>query len=530
MKSPEYGAADLRGAMSPWRKRLVLKATVKCTSWGLGAGLGIAVGLLTVARFVPWPDVLIWVAFATVAATVTGLVYSLLRTPSLEAVARQADRLLALSDRLGTAWEFRNSKSTFAVLQRQNALNLARGRDPAETVRIRPGRSHLLPILVGLVLIGLLLTVPNPMNLVIQQREQFQQQLDHAKEEIQKSQEEAVRPDSSLSAEERTKLEEALERLRANLGESETIPEALAALSVAEEKVNLLREPKIGQNKELQEIRETLIASPTTQALGQALHSTDDAALVDAIEALADQINSMSEGELQDLATVLQQAANASNGNEALAGSLRQASRAVASGDPEAPGEALGDLANRLAALQEDVGGLETLGRAQADLRGARSFISGVALAKTGVNTPAGGEQQDGGGSVSGLGQGGNNGDGEGAGGGGQGGQGAGGGSGLGPGGGAGGSGAGNQPGTRQGDDTGRVHTEGETVFIPSDGPGVPTEVRASPGQGILPGRLRPYNEVLGEYAEQAREHMERSPVPQGYRDLVRRYFAELER
>ena len=50
------------------------------------------------------------------------------------------------------------------------------------------------------------------------------------------------------------------------------------------------------------------------------------------------------------------------------------------------------------------------------------------------------------------------------------------------------------------------------------------------PGQGIAPGRLRPYNEVLGEYAEQARDHMERSPVPQGYKDLVRRYFAELER
>ena len=452
------------------------------------------------------------------------MVYSLLRIPSLEAVAREADRLLALSDRLGTAWEFRKSHSTFAVLQRQNALDLAKGRDPAERVRIRPGRSHFLPILVGLVLTGLLLTVPNPMNLVIQQREQFQQQLAHAREEIQKTQEEATRPDSSLSAEERTNLEEALEELKEALSEAETAPDALAALSVAEEKVNLLRDPKAGQDKQLRDVGSSLTASPATQALGQALQSMDEAALVDAIEALADQINSKSDGELQDLAAALQQAANAATGNEALAGSLRQASRAIASGDPET---ALGELADRLAALQEGVEALGTLEGTQAGLRSARSVITGVALVQAPGGRAVGEEQQEGGGSVSGPGQGGQNGNGEGTGEGGPGGEGS---RGLGPGGGSGGSGAGNQPGGRQGDATGRLLTEGETVFVPSHGPGVPTEVRARPGQGVAPGRLRPYNEVLGEYAEQAREHMERSPVPQGYKDLVRRYFAELER
>ena len=76
----------------------------------------------------------------------------------------------------------------------------------------------------------------------------------------------------------------------------------------------------------------------------------------------------------------------------------------------------------------------------------------------------------------------------------------------------------------------GRLLTDGETVFVPGQGPGIPTEVRARPGTGIAPGRLLPFGEVLGEYAQQAREHMERSPVPQGYKDLVRRYFTELER
>ena len=320
-----------------------------------------------------------------------GLVFGLVRTPSFEAVAAHADRLLALSDRLGTAWEFRTTNSTFAVLQRHDALDFARGRDPAEKVRIRPGRNHFLTILVGLVLITLLLTLPNPMNLVIQQREQLQQQLAHAREEIQKTQA-AARTDSSLSAEERASLEEALLDLKETLTEAETTPEALAALSLAEEKVSLLRESKIGQDQELQAVGATLAASPAAHGLGQALQSGDEAALLNAMEAMAEQINAMSEAELQDLAAAFQQAANAATGNEAVAGSLRQASRAIASGDPET---ALGELADQMASLQEGVEALETLEGTQASLRNARTLISGVAL----VQPPGGkaaGQQQDG--------------------------------------------------------------------------------------------------------------------------------------
>ena len=275
--------------------------------------------------------------------------------------------------------------------------------------------------------------------------------------------------------------------MRETLSEAETAPEALAALSEAEEKVNLLREPIAGQDKELQAVGATLAASPATHALGQALLSMDESALLNAMEALAEQINSMSHGELQDLAVALQQAANAATGNEALAGSLRQASRAIASGSPQT---ALGELADRLATLQGGVEALQTLEGAQASLRSARSVISGAAQVQAQGGQASGQQQQDGGGSVPGTGQGGQNGNSKGRGQGGPGGEG---GRGFGTGGG--GSGAGNQPGARQGGATGRLLTDGETVFVPSNGPGVPTEVRARPGQGIAPGRLLPYNE-----------------------------------
>ena len=77
-----------------------------------------------------------------------------------------------------------------------------------------------------------------------------------------------------------------------------------------------------------------------------------------------------------------------------------QASRAIASGDPET---ALGELADRLAALQEGVEALGTLEGTQAGLRSARSVISGVALVQAPGGRAVGEEQQEGGGSAMGT-------------------------------------------------------------------------------------------------------------------------------
>ena len=528
MTDREHGVADLAGAVRPWRHRLGLRGTLKWSMRGLGGGLGLAVALLVAARFVPWPDVFMWCAIATAVGTVAGVLYGLLSTPSLEAASRQADRLLGLSDRLGTAWELRCVSSPFAELQRRDALVSTRNRDPGETVRIWPGGSHFLPVVVGLALIGLLVALPNPLDLVIQQQEQLQRQLAQAREEVQKTKEEATASDSSLSAEERAVVEEALERLEDALSQVEDTPEALAAISRAEMEIGALREPKIDRVTELQDVGATLAASPTTQGLEQALNSMDETALRDAMYALANRTDSMSDVELEELAAVLQRAANVATGNEAVAGLLRQASRATASGDQETIGVALGDLADSLALLQQEVEATQALDRTLADLRGSRSSISGVVQAQAGRGPATEGVGLGGSGPGSVPGQSGQGTDG-GAQGGGIGRQGSG-GSGIGSGGGMGGSGAGSQPGDRVGAGTGRLSTDGETVFVPGRGPDIPAEVRAGTGAGVEPGLLRPYREVLGEYAEQAREHMERSPVPQGYKDLVRRYFAELDR
>ena len=527
MKNLRHEVDRLSSIVRPWRNRLALKGALEWATLGLAGGLGIAIILLAVARLVPWPAVLLWCVVAIVAGITCGVVYSFATRPTLQATARQTDHLMGLSDRLSTAWELRSSFSTFATLQRRDAVASAGELVPGESIIIWPSLRHFIPVMVGLVLFGLLVVLPNPMDRVIQERERLREQLAQVGEELRRTEKELSKPEASLSAEDRAAAEDVLKKLQEALRDARDIPSALAAVSEAEQEISQLQEPKIGQSRALQEVGATLASSPTTRAMGKALQSGDGPTLSDSVDALADQLAFMSEAELQELAATLQQAANAATGQGSLSGSLRQASRAIASGDRRAAGSELDDLADRLASLQEGVEASQALANTLGDLQGARSFISGVSLAQAGEGVDLEGERREGGGTVSGSGRGSQGGS---DGGGGRGGQGTGAGTGIGSGGGKGGSGAGNQPGSRSGEGTERLLTDGETVFVPGQGPDIPTEVRVGPGIGIAPGRLLPYEQIWGEYAEQAREHMERSPVPPGYKDLVRRYFSELER
>jgi hypothetical protein len=515
-----YTTRDLSVALGPWRMRLALRRGIAWALRGLAGGTGIAAALLIVARFVPWPGVMLWAVVLPAAGLAAGLGYGLAGKPSMLETARRADRLTGLSDRLATAWELRQADMPIACLQRENALESLKGHQPAEVIRLWPGGRAFAPLLAGLVLAGLLAALPNPMDRVIQERQELQEQLALAAEEVSQAREDLTKPESPLSAEERAALEEALEKLEEALDSAEDTPEALKALSTAEEEIGLL-EQKAVQAETLQEIGAALSGSAAAEGLAQALASGDEAALREAMNALAEQIKEMDPEDLQELASALQQAANAAAAqDEAMAGALRSAARAVASGEAGQGDGALEDLQDELAALQNGAASEGAMDQAIASIRNARSFVSGVALAQAGQGSgDSQGEGRAGNGSGSGSGEG--NGSGSG--------QGTGSGTGIGSGGGAGGSGAGDQPGQRQGDETGRLDSNGETVFVPGTGPDIPAEIQAGSGTGGAPGALRPYTEVVGEYADQAREHMERSPLPVGYQDLVRRYFSELE-
>jgi hypothetical protein len=248
MKNLRHEVDRLSSIVRPWRNRLALKGALKWATLGSAGGLGFAIILLSVARLVPWPAVLLWGVIATVAGTMCGVVYSFTIRPSLEATARQTDHLMGLADRLGTAWEFRSSNSTLATLQRQDALASAGALVPGESIIIWPSLRHFIPVMVGLVLFGLLVVLPNPMDRVIQERERLREQLAQVGEELRRTEKELSKPEASLSAEDRAAAEDVLKKLQEALRDARDIPSALAAVSEAEQEISQLQEPKIDQS------------------------------------------------------------------------------------------------------------------------------------------------------------------------------------------------------------------------------------------------------------------------------------------
>ena len=527
MNSP-YSSRALLAALRPWRRRLSLKRGIVWSLRGLAGGICVAVVLLLVARFVPWPGVLLWAGLPVVIGLAAGSICGLAGRPALLESARQSDRLAGLADRLSTAWELRSEDTPIICLQRENALESLKGHHPADVIRLWPGLRVLAPVLAGIAVAVLLVVLPNPMDEVIQGREEFQNQLARAVEEVRKTGEDLTGTESPLNAEERAALEQALEKLEKALNSAEDAAGSLKALTEAEEDLRLI-EQQSGRADALREISQALSGTTATESLGQALASLDQKALREAVNALAGQIEDLDPEALQELVSALQQAANsAASQDEAVAGALRSAARAAASGDPEQADPALEDLQEALAALQSGAASEGALERAMESLRKARSFVSGIDAA-AGQGSGEGDGSGNGNGVGEGTGNGSENGSGEGSGSGSGSGQGEGDGTGTGSGGGRGGSGAGNQPGAQQGSETGRLPAGEETVYIPGTGPDIPVEIQAGSGGGAVPGALRPYREVIGDYAGRAREHMERSNIPAGYQDLVRRYFSELE-
>jgi hypothetical protein len=69
-----------------------------------------------------------------------------------------------------------------------------------------------------------------------------------------------------------------------------------------------------------------------------------------------------------------------------------------------------------------------------------------------------------------------------------------------------------------------------ETVFTPGQiGQGSQGEILEGP-QGIsVGGGSLPYQQVLGQYAEQAREHLSAAQVPEEMKGIVLQYFTQLQ-
>lgn len=574
---------ELKSLLEPVRRQLQKQVLLHhVTQYGLWGARGSAL-LLLVARFWPIPYYQWFVAALIPLALLAGGLVALRKKPTLLQSAQVADGN-GLAQRVETAWEHRESTSSVAVMQREDALRHLRKNLPhiIESIRIWAGLQKKLYATGGLLLASLLLAfLPNPQDGILAQMALEKQAIAQVEKEIEAIKQEA-KASEGLSEAQKKRLEEMLEQAKKAVAKANDPAERLNALRAAEKQLEKLRAAEQSKAASLQSLQRSLGGQQSTKSLADALAKGDREALTAALAQMAKAMEKMPEKERTELARELEKAAEqlkkdaaAANAEELkkAADQLAQAAREIAAGqDQQALAALQASMLQALAEAQQSQQAMLALAQAAALLHqsqmtlasagafgnnGAGNITPGAGQAVPAATTPGGNPAASGTGTTAnanpnpagnqqtppangntgaGQGNGSTNGTGNAAGNGSM--------SGLPNGTGKGTSGTGIANGGNQGSGAGLAEGKHELVTVPSgrigtdNGPAEtvggplgagPSQSQQSGNTQVTAGGTLPYKEVFGQYEQFARQSMEKGSIPGDYQDIVKDYFSKIE-
>ncbi|GAW91878.1 hypothetical protein [Calderihabitans maritimus] len=556
-------------ALRPLLRRVQLNFFLVRLPFILAAGLFAAAEVLFISRLFPWENARWYagIAFVVLGGLAFGMAF--IKRPGVWEAARAGDDLglkerltTALVDQSGALWE----------KQREDALKSLQKIVPRRDLPLQFPVKSWGPALVALVALLLTIILPNPMDELLDRQKRAREEIEEEKKRITHLVEEIRRREPVLTETEKEILA-ALEQLEERLKRAGEAEESIKALSRTEEELNVLLRKEEEKERSLAEVAEILSRSDLTSSLAEAIREGDGETIRKALEKLAQELKGLASEEMASLADILEEAAGrarADLGRNALAGAAKSLSagtlteavkQLLQAGEQWArfrEGNTPQTLAKAISTVQE---ARRQIAQASSILTVAMSGSSGSPQAAPGAGGNGGesgqgisgnsassaagpGAVSESGGAQSGQGNGHGTAGGQGRedsqGGGSAGGAGLGSGNGnagsnhpLGPG----------QPGTTPELPTPNLTGNYEMIYDPItrlEVDGHPSVVPAQAGEGAsgyretlngitVPGLIRPYNEVLTEYREQARRHLDRSYIPPAMEDIVRDYFSSLE-
>ncbi len=365
-------------ALRPWRKRLSLQQALHWTINGLIVGVLIACLLLLVSRFIPFPTALLWAMVVIAASLICATGLALYYRPTLASSARRVDTLLALHDRLGTAWEYREDSSPLPALQRRDALERLGAYTPARAIALWPGRARLLTMGVVVLAFLLLLLLPNPVNATLQQQQAFQNslsrqiaQLNHIRQVIDSQ--------GATPQQVRDQLDKILQQAMSQLQQAQNATQAQQILAQTQQKIDQLRDPQAGSKTSANASAASTLQSSTNanvKATGKALATGDSKGLSNALQKLASQVNSMTADQRAQLSQQIASAANAASGNPQLASALQQLAKSVADGNASDIAQAIQAVQNAAAQASTDQSTSNSINQAAQALQNIANAIA----------------------------------------------------------------------------------------------------------------------------------------------------------
>jgi len=549
LRGRRYRDGEIEEALRPVLKRLRGQHFLNWLFRGTAVGSVTAVLFLLVSHLRPWLGVERWCAGAVLGTVLATLLAAFLSRPDAWEAACQVDGR-ALKERVTTALELSGERTEMVLKQRHDAL--AHLKSFALDLRlpwqfpVKEGKVLLAAVLAAVVLSIL----PNPMQAEVERQVALRKEIARQEKKVERIKRELEQHNRRLPSRERQETIHALEELRRNLHAARDKRDALKALAQAEEELaEVAGAVSTRADADLKRLAASLGEHEGTRTLAGKLAAGDMAGIREETRKLAGSQARAGQEERRSLAAALLDAAG-SVSTPTLKVDLEQAASALNGGSPGLMRSRLASLGSLLAGMAGQAGINQDVGVAKLALQQARMGIL-AAGASTGNGRVAAGGSGEGSQGGNAPGASGSGGSGQGTNGKGTGssngaGQGQGGGSGAGMGSGNGDNPTGNQSsssGPSLGNDPApmnfgnyerifdprRIGAAGETSYIRGQAGEGPQQAVDTPNPIIVPGTMRPYQEVVGEYRRSARESLDRSLIPPGMKDLVRDYFASLE-
>ena len=510
------------------RDRMHMSKLANVTAKALLVALGFSFLLTFLSRFFPVYNPYGKGIMLTGIITAGGFIFSLFMTPKSQSAALFIDSK-GLYERTITALELIDDDSELSHMQKKDALYHLKNMDIKKEIKIIVPKKVLA--ICGLLAVLILISgfIPNPMKEKAEELHSIKKQIQNQEKEIEEIIKK-VENNNKISMTQKKEAIEQLNKLKKEMNKDKDVNETEKALQRTENKIDMLKQKYT--DADMDKIIDTFSKNKATKDLADTLKRGDRDKIKKDLKDITKSLQNLKEDDLKKLSESIGELSEALKSNPELAEAFSEFAQKMAEGE-------FGDLENEMEALGDEIAKLMENSEFQKAMDEAMKQLGAGASQNQG-GQGKGGQGQGQGGQGQGQGQG-------------QGGQGQGqGGQGQGQGGGA-GSGSGNDgdgitdeggsSGLGNKGTTGGEIKEYEKVFAPKllGGEGEKDMLKGSKGEGgqtkiykteqgmTIKGEMQPYNQVIGEYKEQAFQNLEGSEIPQGMQGIVKDYFTSLE-
>ncbi|KUO74387.1 MAG: hypothetical protein APF77_04060, partial [Clostridia bacterium BRH_c25] len=327
------------------RDRLHAISIINDMILGVAAVLCLGTGMAIASRFFPIYNVYLNILKAVGVAVVAAFLYSAFKPPRNAYAALKVDSF-GLKERTVTALELVGNQSTFAMLEKNDALEHLKSMDYKKKMPIRPNKRYLLICLILASVLAVSGFIPNPMAGRAEELHKIKVKIAEQQKKAEKLIEK-VKSNPKLSEEQKEELEKKLTELKKELEAARDEKEINKALGRAEKKLEYIKD-KYTSGEDLNKIAETLSKSEMTKALADMIKNGDEKAFKNNIKKLAEELKKLSPDEKQKLAEELSKLAHEIKDHPELSKAFGELAKKLASGE-------LGDISSELGELDQSI-------------------------------------------------------------------------------------------------------------------------------------------------------------------------------